>query len=232
MTSSAEPDAGSTLRVDIVSDVVCPWCIIGYKQLQRALDESGVTADIHWHPFELNLDMAEEGENLREHLAAKYGTTPEGSRKARARLTALGAELGFTFNYADDMRMVNTFRAHQLLHWAETQGRQHDMKMALFGAFFTDRKDLNDPEILADIAASIGLDGAEAADALADGRFARPVRAQQAGWMSQGIHAVPAMVFNRRHVATGAQGVETYARILQQLANVARVIEPQGAEGG
>ena len=120
------------LRIDIVSDVVCPWCIIGYKQLERALEESGIAARVHWHPFELNPHMADEGENLREHLAAKYGTSPEGSRKARARLTELGAQLGFTFNYADDMRMVNTFRAHQLLHWAEGEGRGHDLQMALF----------------------------------------------------------------------------------------------------
>lgn len=229
MTGSDETDRTAELRIDIVSDVVCPWCIIGYKQLQQALDECSLTADIRWHPFELNLDMAEDGENLREHLAAKYGTTPEGSRKARERLTALGAELGFTFNYTDDMRMVNTFRAHQLVHWAESLGRQHDMKMALFGAFFTRRLDLNDPEILADTAASIGLDRREAADALADARFARPVRAERAAWMSQGIQAVPAMVFNRSYLASGAQGAETYSGILRQLADAARVTEPQGA---
>ncbi len=96
------------IRIDIVSDVVCPWCIIGYKQLERALQDSGVAAKVRWHPFELNPHMAEEGENLREHLAAKYGTTPEGSRQARARLTELGAELGFVFNYAADMRMHKT----------------------------------------------------------------------------------------------------------------------------
>ncbi len=99
------------IRIDIVSDVVCPWCIIGYKQLERAIALTGIPAEIAWHPFELNPEMAPEGENLREHLAAKYGTTPDGSRQARARLTALGAELDFTFDYADDMRMVNTFRA-------------------------------------------------------------------------------------------------------------------------
>ena len=107
--------AFTPLRVDIVSDVVCPWCVIGYHQLAHAANATVVAIDVHWHPFELNPNMVQEGENLREHLAAKYGTTPEGSRKARARLTEMGAALGFTFNYADDMRMVNTFRAHQLI---------------------------------------------------------------------------------------------------------------------
>lgn len=86
-----------TIRVDIVSDVVCPWCAIGYFQLAKAADEIGIGIEVHWHPFELNPQMAEEGENLREHLAAKYGTTPEGSKKARERLTDMGAALGFTF---------------------------------------------------------------------------------------------------------------------------------------
>ena len=122
------------LRVDIVSDVVCPWCVIGYHRLAKASGETGIGIDVHWHPFELNPQMAEDGENLREHLAAKYGTSPAGSRKARARLTKMGAALGFEFNYADDMRMVNTFRAHQLIDWAEDQGKGHAAKMALFAA--------------------------------------------------------------------------------------------------
>ena len=107
------PHPSKPVPVDIVSDVVCPWCVIGYYQLAAASRETGVAIDVRWHPFELNPGMADEGENLREHLAAKYGTTLENSIKSRARLTELGADLGFEFNYADDMRMYNTFRAHQ-----------------------------------------------------------------------------------------------------------------------
>ncbi len=206
------------IRIDIVSDVVCPWCIIGYKQLERALGESGVTAELGWHPFELNPQMSEEGENLREHLAAKYGTTPEGSRQARARLTELGAELGFAFNYADDMRMYNTFRAHQLLHWAGTQGRQHALKMALFAAVFTHRRDVNDIEVLAEVAASIGLPRASALAVLTEGHFAEAVREEEAFWTSRGITGVPAMVFDQRYLLVGAQGAATYKRMLEKLA--------------
>ena len=207
------------IRVDIVSDVVCPWCIIGYKQLERALKETGLGADIHWQPYELNPNMAPEGENLREHLAAKYGTLPEGSRKARANLTALGAELGFTFNYADDMRMVNTFRAHQLIHWAETLGRAHDMKMALFGAFFTHRRDLNDPQVLADTAAEIGLEHDDALAVVSDERYAQAVREIEHAWISRGVHGVPAMIFDKRYLLTGAQGVDNYASVLRQVVD-------------
>ena len=206
------------IRIDIVSDVVCPWCIIGYKQLERALQETKTAADIHWHPFELNPQMAQEGENLREHLAAKYGTTPEGSRRARARLTELGAELGFVFDYTDDMRMVNTFRAHQLLKWAEEHGRGHDLQMALFAAFFAERLDLNDPAVLARVAARIGLDGDEALAILTDGRYAEDVRQDEQFWISRGIEGVPAMIIDEKYLVVGAQGVDNYRSILEKIA--------------
>lgn len=205
------------VRVDIISDVVCPWCAIGYYQLAKASQETGIALDIHWHPFELNPHMADAGENLREHLAAKYGTTPEGSYQARAKLTAMGAALGFAFNYADDMRMYNTFRAHQLIDWAEAQGKAHQAKLALFAAFFSRRENVSDPAVLADVANSIGLDGDAALTMLEQGDRADIVREKQRLWTHQGIHGVPAMVFQHQHLVSGAQGEENYANILQQL---------------
>lgn len=120
------------LRIDIVSDVVCPWCIIGYLQLERALAKTATPYELHWHPFELNPDMPAEGQNLREHLVEKYGSTKEQSDANRNHITAIGAELGFEFRFTDDMRMHNTFNLHQLLHWADQQGRKHDLKQAFF----------------------------------------------------------------------------------------------------
>ena len=217
MTETAPDGNASTIRIDIASDVVCPWCIIGYKQLERALSETGVQAEVHWHPFELNPNMAEEGEDLQQHVATKYGATPEDSRKARERLKAMGAELGFTFDYAGDMKMVNTFRAHQLLHWAGTQGREHDLKMALFAAFFTNRENVNDLEVLADTAAGIALDRDEALAVLRDARFAEDVRAAEQIWTTKGIQGVPAMIFNQKYLVTGAQGTENFVSILRQI---------------
>ena len=205
------------LQVDIVSDVVCPWCVIGYYQLKTAAENTGVEIAVDWHPFELNPYMADDGENLREHLAMKYGTTPEQSVAARKRLTDLGAELGFTFNYADDMRMRNTFRAHQLMDWAKEQGRKHDLKMALFGAFFTNRADVNDPAVLADVAESIGLDRGEALRVFENGDYADAVRQEQQYWTSHGIDGVPAMVFQRKYLLVGAQGIQNYEGVLRQL---------------
>lgn len=208
-----------TIRVDIVSDVVCPWCVIGYHQLAKAAQETGIGIDVHWHPFELNPQMGDDGENLREHLAAKYGTTPEGSRQARTRLTELGATLGFVFNYADDMRMVNTFRAHQLIDWAEEQGKAHEAKLALFVAFFTRRENLNDIGVLVDVAQGIGLDRDAALAMLESREKAQTVRDKEQFWTTRGVSGVPAMIFDRQHLVTGAQGEDTYTRILQQLAD-------------
>ncbi|MDX2485467.1 MAG: DsbA family oxidoreductase [Pseudodonghicola sp.] len=208
------------LRIDIISDVMCPWCIIGYSQLAQALAASGTAHDIHWHPFELNPDMPPEGQNIREHVAEKYGSTPEQSAKSREQMTALGAELGFEFRYGDDMRMHNTFDAHQLLHWANETGQMHDLKQALFTAHFTNGRNLSNTTVLADIAAEIGLDRAEALAVLEDQRFANDVRTEEKFWVSQGIQGVPAVVFNQRHLVTGAQGVDNYTQILKQLAEM------------
>ncbi len=214
-------DQTQPIRVDIVSDVVCPWCAIGFYQLARAVQETGIDVDIHWHPFELNPHMVQEGENLREHLAAKYGTTLEGSIKARARLTEMGAALGFTFNYADDMRMYNTFRAHQLIDWAEEQGKAHEAKLTLFAAFFTRREDVADIDVLVEVAGQIGLDRDAARAMLDSGERAEKVREKEQFWTSRGVQGVPAMIFERQHLVTGAQGEGNYANILRQLKEIA-----------
>jgi predicted DsbA family dithiol-disulfide isomerase len=207
-----------TLQIDIVSDVVCPWCIVGYRQLARALAASGTAHEIHWHPFELNPQMPPEGQNLREHLAQKYGATKEQSEQNRIRLSQIGSELGFTFRFTDDTRMHNTFNVHQLLHWAESLGCMHDLKLALFAAHFTDGRNLSNDAVLADVAAEIGLDRCEALAVLADQRFATAVRKAEQYWQNQGIQSVPAIIFNHRHLVSGAQGVENFTSILAQLA--------------
>lgn len=217
MNTQAQP---TPVKIDIVSDVVCPWCIIGYKQLQKALHARPGRFDVSilWHPFELNPQMPAEGQNLREHLAQKYGVTVEGSKSARGRLTKLGESLGFTFNYFDDMRMVNTFRAHQLLHWAAEQGRQTELKLELFAAFFNRQEDVNDIRVLADAAGRCGLPAAEATAVLEDGRYVAAVREEQQHWRDRDVYAVPTFVFNDRFQVPGAQEAETFMRVLDKLA--------------
>ncbi|WP_170324566.1 DsbA family oxidoreductase [Ruegeria arenilitoris] len=213
MTST---DPRPVVQIDIVSDVVCPWCIVGFRQLDLALQQENVLARLRWHPFELNPTMAPEGQNLREHIMEKYGTTAEQSQQARDRLTQLGTELGFAFNFDDDSRMVNTFAAHQLLDWAESQGRQHPLKLALFQAYFTDQKDVSQTDVLLDAVTAAGLDADAARSALESGAHVAPVREKQEFWTSRGISGVPSMVFGGKYLLTGAQGTDTYAQVLQR----------------
>ncbi len=213
MTTPAE----KTLRVDIVSDVVCPWCIIGYKQLEWALRLTGVAAQIRWHPFELNPQMDDKGEHLGEHIVAKYGISPEEGVATRERLTTIGKELGFRFAYSDDMRIYNTFRAHQLLTWANTKSLQHELEMELFSSYFTHLRNVSDVDVLVNSARAVGLDADEARDVLEQGRFVGAVREDEQVWIAGGIEGVPAVVFEQRHLVSGAQGVESYVRLIRQI---------------
>ena len=209
-----------TLQVDIVSDVVCPWCVIGYKQLMKALESLPGLFDvaIRWRPFELNPDMPESGQDLREHLARKYGAGATGAQSARSRLTALGDELGFRFDYHEGMRMVNTFRAHQLLHWAYPQGKQTELKLALFEAFFSRREDVNDVETLLAVSGRAGLDAGEARAVLSDGRCAEPVREEEQFWRNEhDVYAVPTFLFQQQYLVAGAQEAGTFVRVLQKM---------------
>ena len=214
--------AGNSLRIDIVSDVVCPWCIVGYLRLQQALRQlsEDIRPHIEWHPFELNPNMPSEGQNLREHIMEKYGSTKAESDASRVRMTEAGHDVGFEFNFNDDTRMHNTFNLHQLLHFADQQGHMQELKQALFTAHFTHNRDISDINVLADIAAEAGLDRSESLAVLEGQFFAKEVRAEEQHWQQQGIQSVPAIVFNERHLVSGAQGVENYVSILEQLANM------------
>jgi predicted DsbA family dithiol-disulfide isomerase len=154
---------------------------------------------------------------LGEHIAQKYGSTPAQSAENRKMLTDLGNSLGFAFNFDDNSRIVNTFGAHQLLDWAQAEGKQHPLKMALFEAHFTRGLDVSLPEVLSEVAGSVGLDMTAAAEVLASGSQADDTRARQQFWTSRGISGVPSMVFDGKYLLTGAQGAQTYAQMLQKV---------------
>ncbi|MGR5142933.1 DsbA family oxidoreductase [Photobacterium sp. DNB23_23_1] len=209
------------IKLDIISDVVCPWCLVGYKHLEAAINELELQdrIEIEWQPFELNPDMPAEGENLREHIARKYGSTPEDSRQARARIAQLGAEHGFVFNYFDEMKMVNTLDAHILLEFAKEYGKQTELKMRLFTAFFSKQQDVSDRQVLLGEIAALGLNKQAAQARLEDTAHREEIRSQEAYWQQLGVSAVPSVVFNRTSVLTGAQEVETYKQVLAELVN-------------
>ncbi|MCI2229394.1 DsbA family oxidoreductase [Polaribacter sp. MSW13] len=207
------------LKIDIVSDVVCPWCTIGYKRLEKAITELGIQdqVEIEWQPFELNPNMPVEGQNVNEHITEKYGSTTEQQNQSKEMMTEAGAELGFIFDYFDEMRMVNTFDAHILLEYAKDFGKQTELKMAFTKAFFSDRKDVSKVEILKETLISIGLNADEALSKLKNEEARNEVRTKQKYWKSLGVNSVPTIVFNRKSAVTGAQPVATFKQVLSEL---------------
>jgi predicted DsbA family dithiol-disulfide isomerase len=208
------------LKIDFVSDVVCPWCAIGLKSLEQALKSVGseIAANVHFQPFELNPDMVPEGENVAEHLAHKYGSTPEQMAKNQEGIRQRGAAIGFEFNLDKRNRIYNTFDAHRLLHWAEQEGKQYALKLALLKAYFGEGENVSSHDVLARIAGEAGLDAGKAREVLDSDQFAREVREQERFYQSQGIRAVPSVIINDRYLIQGGQPPEAFEQILRQVA--------------
>ena len=210
------------MKIDFVSDISCPWCIIGLRGLEAAIERTGdlIDAEIHFHPFELNPMIAKEGESVAEHIMRKYGRTPEQSEGTRTMIQERAAELGFAMNSGADSRIYNTFDAHRLLHWAgiEGGGRQQALKTRLFEIYFTEQRDPSDHQVLIDAAASVGLDAGAAADVLQSDRYAEEIRQAEHFWQSQGIHSVPAVVINDRYLISGGQPADAFEQALRSIA--------------
>lgn len=209
------------LKIDIVSDVVCPWCTIGYKRLEKAIAELDLQdkVDIEWQPFELNPNMPAEGQNVIEHIAEKYGATLEQQKESQQRMVEAGNELGFTFDYYDDMKMSNTFNAHILLEYAKDFNKQTELKMQLTKAFFSDRKDVSKIDVLRQALLKVGLNVDEALAKLKNEEAQLEVRKKQDYWKNMGVNSVPTIVFNRKSAVTGAQPVDTFKQVLLELTD-------------
>ena len=214
----------SALKIDFVSDVSCPWCVVGLYGLLQALEilRNEVQAEIHFQPFELNPKMGRDGQNITEHISEKYGSTPEQSQKNREAIRARGAEVGFAFRTDGNSRIYNTFDAHRLLHWAGIEGLQLPLKQALFKAYFTDGGNPSDHAQLAQIAESVGLDRQRAEAILASDEFADEVRAQEQLWLQRGVSSVPTVVFNGQYAVTGGQPVDTFVGAIRQIISETR----------
>jgi len=210
------------LKIDFVSDVSCPWCAIGLSSLQTALDRLGgeLPAELHFQPFELNPQMPPGGQDITEHLTQKYGTTREQQTAAREAIRERGKAVGFEFRKEGRDRIYNTFDAHRLLHWAGLEGadRQLALKKALFKAYFTDGRSPADRDVLIDSAAAAGLDAKRAGEILDSDEYADDVREREDFYQSHGIHAVPAVIVNDRHLIQGGQPPEVFEQALRQIA--------------
>ena len=215
------------LKIDFVSDVSCPWCVIGLRALDEALErvKNEVQAELHFQPFELNPGMPAEGQEITEHITQKYGITPEQADANRENIRQRGAQLGFKFSSASEAgggrhRIYNTFDAHRLLHWAglEGGGSQRALKEALFAAYFTDGQSPGSHEVLARLAGEVGLDTDRAREVLASDAYADEVRERAQFYLNQGIHSVPAVIINDRHLISGGQPPEVFEQALRQIA--------------
>jgi predicted DsbA family dithiol-disulfide isomerase len=205
------------IQVDVISDVVCPWCFIGYAQLVKALEIAGLEGDIRWHPFELNPQMGPQGEDIGEHVRRKYGATPEQSQATRGQMKAIAQGLGIDFS-GRSQRIWNTFDAHRLLHWAKDSGKQTALKLALFEAYFTAGADVSDRGVLLGAVEAAGLDRVAAEAVLESDEGADAVRALEMKWWEMGISGVPTFIIAEKGMVMGAQEPERLALALKKMA--------------
>ncbi|MBI3382214.1 MAG: DsbA family oxidoreductase [Aquabacterium sp.] len=212
----------TALKIDFVSDVSCPWCAIGLAALELALTrlQGEVEAAVHFQPFELNPDMPSGGQDITEHLTQKYGSTPAQQAQIRDTIRQRGADVGFTFSPEGRGRIYNTFNAHRLLHWAGLAhpAQQLALKKALLQACHRDRQDMGADMVLLAAVQQAGLDVARAQAILASDEFAREVREREAFYTSHGIHSVPAVIVNNRHLISGGQPAGVFEQALRQIA--------------
>ena len=214
----------TSLKIDFVSDVACPWCAVGLASLETALQHLGdeVQAELHFQPFELNPQMGPEGQDITEHLNQKYGSTAEQQAGTWAALRERGAAVGFEFRKEGRGRVWNTFDAHRLLHWAGTQAPQAQLalKKALLRAYFTQARNVSDPAVLLEAVDAAGLDRARAQAILDSDEFAREVREQQAFYAQHGIRAVPSVIVNDQHLIQGGQPPDVFEQALRQIGGM------------
>ena len=207
------------IKIDIVSDVVCPWCTVGYKRLEKAISELGIRdkVEIEWQPFELNPSMPSAGQNLNEHMMEKYRMSPQQLKQTQQHMVNAANDVDFDFNFDDKSLMVNTFEAHILLEYAKGFGKQTDLKMQLMKAYFSEGKNVSDKNILKQALLDVGLNAEEALSKLKDEEAIKEVRSKQDYWKSMGISSVPTIVFNRKSAVTGAQPVDALKNVLSKL---------------
>lgn len=209
------------LKLDIVSDVSCPWCIIGYRALTQALESlaPNISANIHWQPFELNPNMPVQGQYIVEHITEKYGISVEQTEQNRSIIRERGLALGYHFSHQHDSRIYNTFDAHRLLHWAAESGKQTALKLALFDLYFKQNGDPSNHQQLLTVVESVDLDVHTAQKILDTNQYESQVRQRQSFYQQHGISSVPAVIINDKHLISGGQPVEVFEQALKEIAS-------------
>jgi predicted DsbA family dithiol-disulfide isomerase len=210
------------MRIDFVSDVACPWCAIGLSALERALERIGEdlgAIELHMQPFELNPGMPEQGVDAAEYMTTKYGLSEEQLAQNRARIAERGAAEGFSFGRRD--HIWNTFAAHRLLFFAGAEGApgsQRALKRALLAAYHGSGRNPGAHDVLLELAAQVGLPVERAREVLERGEYTDEVRQAEQFWQQIGIHSVPAVIVDRRHLISGGQPSAVFEQALRQIA--------------
>jgi len=205
------------IKLDIMSDPICPWCYIGKAHLDRALtDHPDHPFVIEWHPFQLNPDMPAEGMDRRAYLEGKFGGK-EGAVRAYAPVVEQAKAAGLTINFEAMQRTPNTLNAHRLIHWAGIEGRQTAAVSALFHAYFVEARDIGDSEVLADLADGIGMDASVVTRLLSTDEDADNIRKRDAHSRQMGVSAVPTFIVAGSHAVPGAQPPELWKRVISDL---------------
>jgi predicted DsbA family dithiol-disulfide isomerase len=212
------------VKIAVISDVVCPWCYLGKRRLERALEETGVEAEVTWLPYELNPDMPAEGMARAEYRTRKFGA--ERSAELDAQMQERGADEGVTFAFDKMTRTPNTRRAHALIAKAGETGLANAMAEELFRAYFEDGADVGDTEILVASATSVGMDEATARAIIDDEAIKQEVAALEARATQMGVSGVPFFIIEEKFAVSGAQPSENWKQVLLDIAKGA---EPTGA---
>jgi len=213
------------LKIEIVSDVACPWCIIGFQGLQAALNELDQPCEIEWKPFELNPDMALEGQSYADYSSTKYHRTKEQAVANLENVRQRGLDAGYEFKFDDNTRVYNTFDAHRLLFWAKEFGLQTELKLALFDLNFKQGRNLSDHGALLETVEQVGLDRDAAKEVLVQSLYSDEVRAEIAWAHNEGFHSVPTFIFNGDHIIPGGQSKDSFKRFISQLYEMAETGE-------
>jgi len=210
-----------TIKLDIISDPICPWCYIGKTHLDKALaDHPGHPFAIEWHPFQLNPDMPPEGMDRRAYLEGKFGGK-EGAVRAYAPVVEHAQTAGLKINFEAMKRTPNTINAHRLIHWAGIEDRQTEAVSALFEAYFVDARDIGDTEVLADIADSIGMDAAVVTKLLHSESDVDDIKKRDQHSRQMGVNSVPTFIVASQHAVPGAQPPDLWAKVIAELSETA-----------
>jgi len=212
------------MKIEFVSDVACPWCAVGLHSLEIALARLGdaVTVDLQFQPFELNPTMPPEGAETVAYLMRKYGISAQQIERNREVIRQRGADVGFRFG--DRPWVWNTFDAHRLLYWAARECRQRELKHALLSAYHTDARNPSDVTVLLQLVGQVGLDQARARSILESDEFVEEVRARESHYQQLGIHSVPSMVIDDRHLIQGGQPPDVLEQALRKLLSQAESV--------